>query len=394
MHQSHIVEPFIVERESDLRAILGGQDLHPVSLYVPVDRAPPELHASELRLRAAIDEAAQHLRQRGVRDEEIEARIGRLDALHPPLRSLDAAVRTLVWLGDAQGWAFAPLVAALPARVDVASHYALRPLLRALGRNRRFRLLAVSSNRVATYEGDAQGLHPVRVEGLPASLQDALGSELEGDALSYRSDAPVPGRSAAPIYHGHGGADEERAVDRERFHRILGRVLDDAWGGSDVPIVLAAEMRTAGELRKSVDLQALLPEELHGNPDRAGEEELHARAWPVVCAALETRESELAGAFDRARAAGKALEGDLETVAEAALAGRVRRLWISETARVPGRLDPVTARLVQAEGDDGADRDEDALDGLVAQVITRAGEVRVVDEGGTPTGGAWCAELR
>lgn len=387
------MEPLILESPGDLRTILGGPELHRVSLYVPIDRAPTELHASELRLRAAIDAAAERLRRRGVREKEIAARIERLDAVQPPLRELDASVRTLVWLGDAQGWALAPLADALPERVGVASHYALRPLLRALGRNRRFRVLAVSGNRVAAYEGDAKGLHPVTVEGLPASLEDALGSELEGDALSYRSDAPVPGRSTAPIYHGHGGADDERAVDRERFHRALGRALDAAWGESDVPIVLAAETRTAGELRKSVDLPGLLPEELPGNPDRAGEEELYGRAWRVVCAALETRESRLADAFERARAAGKAVEGDFESVAEAAIAGRVRRLWVSETARVPGRLDPSSARLVDAGGD-GRDHDEDALDALVAEVIARAGEVRVVDEGGTPTGGAWCAELR
>jgi hypothetical protein len=384
------VKPLQIESQRDLLPILGGPALHRASLYVPFERAPVGLHASQLRLRAGLDRAAARLRERGVAEDHIQARWELLTAVEPELRSLDPAARTLVWLGDERGWAFAALPEPLAERVAVAHHYALRPLLGALQRERRFRLIAVSAKRVAIYEGDAARLRPIEVEGIPGSLEEALGSQVEGGDLSFRSEQPVPGqRSQAPIYHGHGGAADERALDRERFHRVLGPAISAAWRTSEVPLVLAAEVRTASELRKHLELPGLLDEEVRGNPDHASAEELHAGAWPIVRAALEQREQQLARRFDAARKVAKTSEAEFDGVAEAAVAGRIRRLWVDETARVPGHLDEMRACRVAAE-----DPEEDALDALVAVVLQRAGEVHVVGPGETPTGGAFCAELR
>lgn len=378
-----------IESASDLRSLVEGDTLHRVSLYVRVGRAPTELPASELRLRGAVERAEARLRERGVRDEDIAARHERLEHVPGP-GDLDHTAQCLALFGDEAGWAWASLSEEIAPRVVVSPHYALRPLLRVLASDRRFRVLAVSANRVAAFGGDARALHPVPVEGLPGSLEDALGSEVEGRALQYHPDRPVPGRRAqAPVYHGHGGADDERARDRERFHRVLAAALEAAWGASPVPVVLAAEVRTASELREAVDLPALVPGEVSGNPDETKLEELHARAFAVVREAAAARERELAQAFERARNQGKALDRELAKVAEAAIAGRVRRLWVEEEARAPGRIDPMTARHVESN-----DPDDDALDALVAHVLRRGGEVHVVAEGGVPSGGAYCVELR
>jgi len=387
------VEPWKIEHPKDVSRLASDEDAsvtHRVSLYVPIDTAPDARHASELRLRAARDEAARRLRARGVKEADVAARMERLDALEPPLDSLHPSVRTVAWLGDAEGWAWAPLVDELPERVTVAHEFALRPLLRALRRDGRFRVLAVSANRVSAWEGDARGLGPVRIEGLPKSLEDALGSEIEGEGVSHRSDRPVPGRAAnAPVYHGHGGADEEREVDRERFHRVLGRVLDAAWGADDVPVVLAAEVRTASELRRHVKLPGLLEEGALGNPDEASAETLHERVWPLARAALEARAGRATADYERARNAGKAVASSFDALGEATVAGRVRRLWVEQDAHVSGRFDPGTGRREEA-----TDRRDDALDGLVAATLRRGGEVCVVDAGETPEGDAFCAELR
>lgn len=379
-----------IEDRKDLLPVLEGPTLHRVVLYVSFERAPQELHASRLRIRAGVDRMVARLRERGVADEDIAARGEGLEAAEPSLRSLDPSVRTLVWLGDDRSWALATLTEEIPDRVVVAQHYALRPLLRAQQRERRFRVLAVSTNRVVCYEGDAAGMRPIDVDGVPQSLEDALGAELEGRQLSFRSEQPVPGqRSQAPIYHGHGGAGDERAIDRERFHRVLGPALSAAWRQGSPPVVLAAEVRTASELRKHVDLPSLLDEEIRGNPDHTSVDELHARAWPIVCSALDAGERALADRFEEVRKAGKTLEGPFEAVAEAAIAGRIRRLWVAEDARVPGLVDEMRARRVHAR-----DPEEDALDALVTLVLRRAGDVRIVGADETPTGGAFCAELR
>jgi hypothetical protein len=379
-----------IETLEDVRFVLGGSAFHRVSIYARAETSPPERHASELRLRSGFDRAAARLRERGVREGDVEARMEKLSGLLPPLESLHPSVRTLVWLGDDQGWAWAPLPDELAERVVVASQFALRPLVRALSRDRRFRVLVVSPNRVAAFAGDRRGLHELAVEGLPATLEDALGDRVEGEGVQHHSDRPVPGRpSNAPVYHGHGGAPEEREVDRERFHRVLARAVEAAWSGDDVPTVLAAEVRTASELRQHLRIPGLLSEEVRGNLDAAKREEIHGHAWRVVSGAIASEDVRLAEAYERARHAGKTVEQEFDAVGAAAVAGRVRRLWVGEGARVAGRFDEREGRVVPTD-----DPAEDALDGLVACVLRLGGEVRVVDEGEAPAAGSYCAELR
>lgn len=381
------MEPYRIESREDLAPILGGLSLHRVSLYLPVGRHPESPHADELHERAALEGLTERLRMRDVAESEIGHRLLRLDALAP---EASTHTRTRVWLGDEKGWALAELPEALHEHCVVGPHYALRPLLRAFQGASRFRLLAVSANRVTAFEGDAAGLHPLELAGIPRSLEEALGSELEGGDLSYRSDAPVAGaRANAPIYHGHGGADAGRASDRERFHRVLGAAINERWRDSALPVVLAAEVRTLAELRKHLELPDLLHEELRGNPDDASPGELLYRALPIVCSALEDRQRRLTERYETARNAGKAIDGKLEDLAVAAIAGRVRCLWIEEGARVPGQLDELRGSVAPC-----ADPEEDALDGLVTIVLRAAGEVRVVGSGETPTATPFCAELR
>ncbi|HEM47207.1 MAG TPA: hypothetical protein ENO23_09230, partial [Alphaproteobacteria bacterium] len=364
--------------DGDLRPLIEshhGEHGERVSIYVPVDRSPTDLHASRLRARASVDRAAERLRERGVSADEVDARIAHLDAVWPELRSLDASTHSQVWLGDARRWALAALTPSLEERVVVGEHYALRPLLRALARDQRFRVLAVSANRVAAFEGDDAGLEPVELPGVPASLEDALGAEVEGRELLFRSDQPVPGQRAnAPIFHGHGGAADARSIDRERYHRILGPAISSLWRDSDLPVVLAAEQRTATELRGQLELSTLLAEDVRGTPDHWSVGELHTRALPVVRASLEARESELRERYEQARNSGKAIEGGVDAVAQAAIAGRIRRLWIEEEAHLPGRIDDQSGLLIETK-----DPNDDALDALVSWVLVRSGEVRVVD---------------
>lgn len=384
------MKPFLIEDPRDLKTILGGRGLHRLSLYVPFERTPTDLHASELRLRAAIDRAEERLRERSVDEAEIRARIRLLDELQPPLESLASSTRTLVWLGDDNGWALATSTEALAPRVVAGQHYALRPLLRALDRAHRFRVLAVSANRVAAFAGDTASLRPIELGEVPDSLESALGSEIEGREQNVRADRPVPGaRANAPVYHGHGGASDEREIDRVRFHRILGPAISAAWRECRVPVVLAAEVRTASELRQHLELPVLLDEVVQGSPDHASPEELHSKALPLVRAAAEARERELVQGFERLRKTDKALDREFDALARAAIERRIRRLWVEEEARVPGHVDEVRGRRVEG-GDDQAD----ALDALVALVLRQAGDVRVVGAGETPTGGSFCAELR
>ncbi|MEZ4334742.1 MAG: hypothetical protein R3F35_23535 [Myxococcota bacterium] len=368
-----------------------GPSPHRSTLQVPIDRAPTGLSASALRLRAALERAERRLCERGLAPERARRCIEGLERALPALDTLEHDVHALVILADESAGAWARTTASLPGRVAVASHWAVRPLLRALHRERRFRLVSISRKRVETYAGDAHGLTPLEIPGLPKTMEEALGREIEGDMLSFHSARPIPGprrTSSMPVFHGQGGADAGRSLDLERWLRIVAHALRDAWGQDPIPILIAAEVRTASELRRRLDLPQLIESGIGGPADDGSPVELHERVWPSVRAAWEAERSAQARSFERARALGKSAQ-DLDDVVPLAIAGRVRRLWVEEQASAPGWIDEEVGFRVAIR-----DGEEDALDGLVELVLRRGGEVFVMDAGATPAGTACCAELR
>ena len=79
----------------------------------------------------------------------------------------------------------------------------------------------------------------------------------------------------------------------------------------------------------------------------------------------------------------------LDDLAVAAVSGRVRRLWLGADRRVPGRVDPESGRILEAE-----QGDVDVFEALAVIVVRYRGEVRVIEPSGMPAKLGAFAELR
>jgi len=246
-------------------------------------------------------------------------------------------------------------------------------------------VLAVSAKRVAVLEGGALGLHPGELGELPASLEAALGAETSEKELRVRGTL---GGGGAPVYYSHDARSDERKLDFERFRHVLAGAARRRFAGDPTPLVIAADAPHAAALRTALaDLPGLVPETVSLSPDAATPAQLHARAWPLVEAALAARAGSARASWERARNGGKGVDLVSEAAAEA-VAGRVRRLWVSADRRVPGTVEPTTGRLDEGRGDD------DVLDDVAALVLRQGGEVCVVPESALPGSTGIAAELR
>jgi len=353
-----------------------------VTVQLPIQRSVPEVRQNALLLERAAREVEQRLLALGApaaRASESAAALLRVDL---DLARLAPGTRAVAVLLDERELRAVALPVETPYAVTVASSFALRPLLGALHRHARYRVLAVSVKRVAHFEGESEDLREVPLLGVPASLSDALGDELTEKEFRVRGT----GRGGtSPSYYSHGAGTDERKLDLTRFHEALARALTGALGDSALPIVLAATEEQQSGLRATSKLPALLDEGVTGNFDHASAAELAARSAPIVERWLARRAEESAGAWERARNRGKAADL-LDDVGAAALAGRVSRLWIDATRAVPGRLDPHTGQAVAGDGD--------ALDALCELVLARGGDVIPVDAAHLPSASGAAAELR
>ncbi len=248
----------------------------------------------------------------------------------------------------------------------VATAPLLRPIARAAQKPDRFRVLTVSANRVALFEGNEDALEVVPSTGLPASLEAALGSELTDPSLQYHSGGSG---GAHPVYHGQGGAPRGRRNDLKRFHEYIARALEAEIANDPVPLVLAADVQHGARLEHALSCDVgLIDQRLDGNVDHLSTSALHAATWPLISSDGDRARQSL----ERARQGGAPLVTRPSELVAQAVMGRVARLWVPEDGCIPGRIDSTQGRAVEGWGDD------DVIDSLAVEVLRRAGDVQVV----------------
>jgi hypothetical protein len=326
-------------------------------MYLPLQSSAAAAQ-NQITARRAVREAEKRL-EAFVMSEPQRRRFG--DLLLAVESVVGAQAHTggsLAALLDPAHLCIVPLAERCPARVGVGHCYALRPLLRAMARDSKYRALAVSARQVTLFEGDGRGLARA-----PAS------EHLQGLCEEQVGGSRSPARG-----------------DLARFYHRIGRAMARRFARRSLPLVLIADVQDQAGLRGEFRLPGLLPEGVTLNPDDLSAAVIHARAWPLIEAWLLGLEREALASYERARRMGKAVDL-LDDVAAAVAAGRVRRLWLDAELAVSGRVDPVSGRIVAADGED------DVLDALAELALARAGEVRVVDAATLPSCTGVAAEL-
>jgi len=353
---------------TDLRAL--AERTGPVlSLCVPVTASIPGRAQNAVRAARLVESGLEKLhgsdldtegRKRA--EEELGAFVSGFDTPGPLTRS-----RTAFWSADAGLRAFG-LPWSEEERVGVAEGPAMRPIVRAARQACRYRVLVLSDKRIELYEGESGRLGRVAEGRMPGSLEEALGAERTGSRLQLHSTGGAGGR---PLYHGQGGAPDERKIDLERLHQRVARALEEQIGDDRRPLVLAAEARHRPALRDALRRDVgLLEEGVDGNPDALSVSELERRTWPVVLDQQTSAQVEL----DRARESGGFLISRIPDLVQYATMGRIARLWAPERGAIPGRLDPDTASTAPSRLDD------DLIDALIVHVVRKGGEVLVLED--------------
>jgi len=362
-----------------LRALLREPSGFGISVALP-SRVGADSAQREVLARAAVDGIVERLTAIGVGPDRARSAAGRLEEALAGGRGHGTRV-ALVTESDLER---IELEASLPHRICVGRGLSLRPLLRALALAPPFRVLTVTQNAVRLFASDGLELAELPLGAIPASLEDALGTERTHEELRMRGTQAGGG---APVFYSHGSAGEERKRDRERFEQAVADAVNRRFGRDTTPLVIAAETAHLHGLHGKLQVPGLLAGGVAESPDRLSGDVLRQRAAACVASAAETAEAAAIQALERAHARGKVLD-IVDDVAAATVAGRVRRLFVDATQPLPGFVDPGTGRVVASKGDD------DVLDSLAAGVLARGGEAHALPAGTIVGGSGVVAELR
>lgn len=253
----------------------------------------------------------------------------------------------------------------------VADTFYLKPLLRISQSADRFQILCLTRDSARLFEGNRDALDPVELIDTPATLTDALGSDLTPQHQSVRSAV-----GQTPIYHGVGQKKEEVDRDRDRFFRAVDRgVMEHHSRPTELPLMLAALKEYHTPFRNLSRNPYLLSMGVDVDPGAIGLDELRALAWEQMEPLYLERLAVLVREYEVARTRQLGLD-DVSEVAAAAVAGRVQNLLVEADRQIPGRVDPQSGKIEQ-----GVLRDPeigDVLSDVAATVLRMKGQVVIV----------------
>lgn len=367
--------------EDYTRGIFADGTAPCISLFQPTHRTFPERKQDTIRFRNLVGSIENSLKQ-DYPENDVAKLLKPFNELAGNSEFWNHALDGLAVLASPGVFKVYRLQRAVPELAVVADSYHTKPLLRIVQSADQFQILALSRNEAALFQGNRDSIDEIPLgDDVPATIEEALGSELTNEHLSVsRYGGGARGRA---MIHGQGSKKDEIDIDTPRFFRAVDRaILEHHSRPSGLPLMLAALPEYHGKFRKISHNDQLLDVALDVHPDSLDREELRERAWAVMGPLYLEKLGKHKEAFQYAKSQGKG-DDDVSDIIKAAVEGRVATLLVDADTQLPGTINFENGDVDFADLDDP--HVDDALDDLAELVIKRGGEVIVVPSEQMPT---------
>lgn len=268
--------------KKDLERLLRIKGETCVSILIPTDRAGKDVleEKSKLHLKSLWKDIESELHKKGVADHKIE-KIKR-----PILELMDDHS---FWRHQSDGLAIYAAEDffekyALPihfeAHTYVANEFYIKPLVPMFSGDERFYILALQLAEVELYEATRYSIGKVEVEDLiPSRLEERVGFDYKEKHLNFRSQNSGGDKT---VFHGHGGGEEERKEEINRYFRAIDKGLDSVSHNDNAPLVVATQDYLFPIYQKVNTYKHLFDEVVPGNPSDSDMFGLHEKALKLI----------------------------------------------------------------------------------------------------------------
>lgn len=365
--------------QSEFKNLSQSASDYSTTIYLPTHVAEPETRQDPIRLKNLLGEAEDTLLQAGMDKQAVQ------QMLAPGFNLIE---NYDFWQHQSHGLAlfFTPeelrtyrLPLDFEPLVVVGDHFHLKPLLPLYSSDRYFYILALSQNQVRLFQSTRYRTSEVNLEGVPASLEEALQYDDPEEQLQYHTGG---GQGSTPTYHGQGVGTTE---DKEAIHRFLAKVskgLQPYLNQETAPLVLASVEYLQPIFQEVSDYAQVMHRGVNGNPENRRPEALREAAWNIVAEQLAQSHHEALEQFHTLQGLGKASDR-LTELLTAACRGQVDVLFTTANAHCWGQFDAPSGEMQQHDSPQATD--QDLLDLAAVQTFLQGGEVYLLDADDMPT---------
>ncbi len=379
--------------DAELKTLAREHEGPCISIFMPTHRGGAETQQSRIRLKNLLTKAEERLIAGGLRRPEAR------ELLDPVQELLENEV---FWQHQSDGLAVFvsqdtfrhyQMPFDLEELLIVGQKFHLKPLLPLLSGDGSFYILALSQNEVRLLQGTRDSVDEVGLEGVPASLAEALKYDDIEKQLQFRTQAHTPGgkggRSA--IFHGHGAESDYAKINILRYFQLVDDGLAKLLRDERAPLMLAGVDYLHPIYREANNYSHLLDEGIEGNPEDLSAKQLHRRAWAIVRPIFQAAQREALAKYEELEGTGLTSK-DVEEIVAAAHHGRVEILFVALGRQQFGFFDPDTDSV--REGEQKEPGSEDLLGLAAIQTFLNGGAVYAVEPEGVPGGALLAAVFR
>lgn len=374
----------------DLALLLADQEPPCISLYQPTHRRHPENQQDPIRYRNLLKMLKESLRLQypSKRAEDI---LGPFQKLADDARFWNHTEDGLAVMGNSGLFRVFKLQRPVPELAVVADSFHVKPMLRIVQSADRYQVLSLNRREIKLFEGNRDVLDEIELTNdVSETITEALGPELTEPHQTVSSYGGTALGSS--MRHGHGSRKDEVDIDDERFFSAVDRdILEKHSRHSGLPLILAALPQYHHLFQQVSHNPLLMPKGIEMDPNALTIDQLREKAWEIMEPEFRARLKKLTDEFLDAKSKGLGAD-HIETIAEAAIQGRIEFLLVDAGRHIPARIDQATGSVMHS----GMEHPEvdDLLDDLAEQVLKTGGRVVVVPSSRMPAKTGAAASFR
>ncbi len=361
-----------------------------VSLFMPTHRAGRETEQDPIRFKNLLRGAEERLLSKGLHSSKVQ------DMLKKPLRLLQDRD---FWQHQSDGLAvfisedtfhFFRLPIKFAEMTVVTDRFHVKPLLPLLTRDGTFHVLSISQNQLRLLRGTQHTVDKIDLGDTPATLAETFPDGFPEKQLQFHTAMPSGGGAQMAQFHGHDPSNDMKN-HIQRWFRTIDKAVVGLLSETKSPLVLAG-VASLFPLYKEVNTYPhLMNEGVPGNPDEMKPEDLHPKAWSIVEPVFNKEREAALVQYQQLAGTGQTTTNIAEAVL-AAYHGRVVVLFVAVNMQAWGRFDPKENQVYLHETRQAGD--EDLLDFMAIQTLSKGGAVFVVSPKDVPDQALAAAVLR
>jgi hypothetical protein len=361
--------------KEEIRDLMEKRDFSCVSIYMPTHRTAPKTRQDPIRFKNLLRQAEERLVGAGLRRSEAKALSG---------IAQDLLKDRLFWQYQSDG--FAAFISShwfryyrLPESFDellvVTDRFHIKPLIRLLANDGRFYILALSRNEVKLFQCTRNNVTEIELEGVPASLAEALKLDDPSKQLQLHTATPRAMGDRAAVFHGHGAGRDQDKENILKFFKQIDPGIRKVTMRDPGPLVLSGVDYLFSIYREANSHPLLMDAGISGSPGMLKPDVLQKAGWDITEPYFLKARADAIERYNRLCGTGMT-STDVETIALAAYRGRVDLIFVAVGIQQWGAFDRET-ESVRLHRERKAE-DEDILDFAAVHTAIREGTVHAL----------------